>query len=354
MPANSTNRYNIDLPLHLCHILSTAVEFEMSERVVQPVLRCERCRKLFDKGKLISYCFPILSLYLQRRVVESALRRHGYYCRSRGAGSVTRTRSCVPCARGKTRCDNSRPECSRCTAKAIECRYPANTTPKLKESRTQHSDEVPTEGRLMLPSLVAGSPFAENHPEASNDGGMTFDSALVMSEPDFTSFEGQHIDWDDLDMNFPKFVNPQTNDEIVQCASTGSPSIVCRPTPSINQTIQVQQSVFSPAISIPAVPMIHTLRSLVQRPRRETGAQKIANLIHNTLKSYPLMILRHNTVPPFIHPRLLSFDVENNDMEPLNNCLSLMRMISGGNQGSRKLFWKNVRLECENLRENVS
>ena len=65
------------------------------------------------------------------------------------------------------------------------------------------------------------------------------------------------------------------------------------------------------------------------------------------------MMLRHNTLPPFIHSSLLSRDVENNDMEPLNNCISLMHMISSGVQGSRKLFWKNVRLECEHLYEEV-
>ena len=32
-------------------------------------------------------------------------------------------------------------------------------------------------------------------------------------------------------------------------------------------------------------------------------------------------------------------------MEPLNNCISLVHMISGGVRGSRKLFWKVVRLE---------
>ncbi|KAK5095426.1 hypothetical protein LTR70_003590 [Exophiala xenobiotica] len=36
-------------------------------------------------------------------------------------------------------------------------------------------------------------------------------------------------------------------------------------------------------------------------------------------------------------------------MEPLNNCISLMHMLKSGVQGTRKLFWKNVRLECERL-----
>ncbi|KAJ5833633.1 hypothetical protein N7474_001944 [Penicillium riverlandense] len=36
-------------------------------------------------------------------------------------------------------------------------------------------------------------------------------------------------------------------------------------------------------------------------------------------------------------------------MEPLSNCISLVHMISSGTRGSRKLFWRNVRMECERL-----
>ena len=36
-------------------------------------------------------------------------------------------------------------------------------------------------------------------------------------------------------------------------------------------------------------------------------------------------------------------------MEPLTNCMSLVHMLSSRIHGSRKLFWKNVRMECERL-----
>ncbi|KAJ5316801.1 hypothetical protein N7508_001309 [Penicillium antarcticum] len=36
-------------------------------------------------------------------------------------------------------------------------------------------------------------------------------------------------------------------------------------------------------------------------------------------------------------------------METLDNCITLVHMISSGSRGSRKLFWKNVRMECERL-----
>jgi hypothetical protein len=64
------------------------------------------------------------------------------------------------------------------------------------------------------------------------------------------------------------------------------------------------------------------------------------------LKSYVLKMLRHNSLPPFIHPYLVSAELA---MEPLDNCINLVHMISGEMKGGRKLFWRNVRMECERL-----
>ncbi|KAK3686798.1 hypothetical protein LTR37_019431 [Vermiconidia calcicola] len=60
-------------------------------------------------------------------------------------------------------------------------------------------------------------------------------------------------------------------------------------------------------------------------------------------------MLQQNDLPPFIHPSLVSSDPGNHDMEPLTNCMSLILMIRGGVRGNRKLFWRNVRQDCERL-----
>ncbi|KAJ5702794.1 hypothetical protein N7488_010342 [Penicillium malachiteum] len=36
-------------------------------------------------------------------------------------------------------------------------------------------------------------------------------------------------------------------------------------------------------------------------------------------------------------------------MEALDNCISLVYMMHSGTNGSRKLFWRNIRMECERL-----
>jgi hypothetical protein len=273
------------------------------------------------------------------------LKRHGYYCRSRKVGNTTRLRSCISCVRAKARCDNRRPECSRCAAKAVECHYPTSTKSREPKPQIQHNYNDSLELQKVSPSLVADFPGIENREETS-----TNDDILVgISDPEFANFGEQNLDWNVPDINFSEFLRPQTNDEAIQYLSSESSALIRHSTTQINR---VQEFASSSNISMPMQPT-GTPRSLVLRTGMKSSAQQTANLMFHTLKSYPLMILRHKTLPPFIHSHLISSNTENVDMEPLNNCISLLHMISSGVQGSRKLFWKNVRLECERLCENV-
>ncbi|EXJ89798.1 hypothetical protein A1O3_02865 [Capronia epimyces CBS 606.96] len=297
---------------------------------------------------------------------ESTLKRHGYYCRSRRAGSTPtpRTRSCIACARRKARCDNQRPECSRCISKAIECHYPTHT-PKSTGLGPR------------APSLVADAPpspagVANGRGQATGNGGdrdhnhghaEILNHAPVTSDPEFAYLGADYLDWNDPSVDFADFLHHDGSVKSPsQSRSSESSSWVPRSTSSTglsSKSVEGQLVVSSPNLSIPIPIPISTLsnyalRSFIQRPKIKTGHQRIANLILHTLKSYPLMMLRDNTLPPFIHPHLISSDdVESNhtrnDMEPLTNCINLVRMISGGVRGSRKLFWKNVGLECERM-----
>lgn len=288
--------------------------------------------------------------------LESTLKRHGYYCRSQRAdGGITpRTRSCLPCARRKARCDKRRPECSRCIAKGIECHYPVNT-PRGTGPSPQHQDDARNERRKVAAPLVVGPPYSiESRQEASNHSDVIFDNAPAISDPGFANLGGEfQLDWADSDIDFADFLIPQTNDGPVQYSSSGSSSSFGPSTPSTGPASQVQQPISAPInISIPRQP-VNTVRSLAQRPKVNIAAGRTASLIFHTLKSYPRMMLRPNTLPPFIHPRLLYSDFGNDHMEPLTNCVNLVHMIGIGAQGSRKLFWKNVRLECERWCEEV-
>lgn len=285
-------------------------------------------------------------------MTASTLKRHGYYCRSRRAAVPTpRSRSCISCAQGKARCDNRRSGCSRCIAKAIQCQYP-ETTRRSIGPKIQHSRNGSIERRMATPLLVAGSPRFENSQEAGNSGDMILDNTPVISDPVFTDIGGDYLNWEDPQINFAGFWNPQLDIGTVQYPPPGPTPSFHHLIPSTNHTPHIPQATLSSYISIPKQPTT-TFRSLIRRPKLSTGAQRTANLILHTLKSYPMMMQRHSTLPPFIHPRLISSETKNGHMEPLTNCICLMHMISSGVQGSRKLFWKNVKMECERMCEEV-
>ena len=62
---------------------------------------------------------------LTEYLIESSLKRHGYYCRSRKAEPTSRSRSCASCAKARVRCDVKLPQCSRCVSRGMKCQYPA-------------------------------------------------------------------------------------------------------------------------------------------------------------------------------------------------------------------------------------
>lgn len=208
-------------------------------------------------------------------LLESTLKRHGYYCRSRRTGgSTTRPRSCIACARRKTGCDNKRPGCSRCMIKSIECQYPAPNTSRTTGAETgagdQHNDDAHAEQGMeqMMPSLVRGSLDVDICQGAGNGGDITLDGPLVLPDPNFASIGGDHLEWDH---SFTDFLNnTQTNHPRL---SLGSSSLAHQSSPpSTDREFWLQQGFRSPSrSSIPTSPS-SAVRSLIQRPNMQTGA----------------------------------------------------------------------------------
>ncbi|GAM37301.1 hypothetical protein TCE0_023r07116 [Talaromyces pinophilus] len=188
------------------------------------------------------------------------------------------------------------------------------------------------------------SPEVDYHLETTpiNDGDFVLDKTLAMPDAEIANLED--LDLLNPDFDFGEFLlTSQTNDGK---AFPSSPTMEWSPLDSQQSTTNKQLSLSIP-LSLPYTP-----RSLIQRPETRAGTQRIANLMFHTLKSYPQMMLRPDTLPPFIHPAWVSDGVFDNDhMEPLNNCISLVHMVNSRVRGSRKLFWRNVRMECERLCE---
>ncbi|KAL5378089.1 hypothetical protein DPSP01_009373 [Paraphaeosphaeria sporulosa] len=286
----------------------------MYERVSTLVLRCELCNKPFDK--------------------PSTLKRHGYYCRSRRVGTTTRPRSCIACAKGKARCDNRRPECSRCVAKSIQCDYPPS--PRRGTGTKSYS-----------PTVSGDLDGVQMSPEGSDEMDISVDTSPTTT----SDIHVENSNWEDSEINFSDFLNsPVLAADMGDDLATEDHSLVRHSTPPTSTTFHIPDIAISAALnfSIPPAPTSST-RSLVLKSKARPGSHRVVTLILHTLKSYPQMMLRDGTLPPYIHPHLVSSDFNGNDMESLSNCISLVHMISHKVRGSRKLFWKNVRSECERM-----
>jgi hypothetical protein len=207
-----------------------------------------------------------------------------------------------------------RPNCSKCIARAIVCHYPPRN----------------------IEETAGSNGSGDKSHEIQDDVTTPLEGSLVLSDPIFADLGLDYLDWNDPDVNFADILNLQTNDLVVPATSWS----------------HLRRSLCSPALTIPPSPTSN-VRSLIHRPRLKTEAQRTANLILYTLKSYPRMMLHHGALPPFVHPSLVALANGEAAMEPLVNAISLVHMIGNGFQGSRKLFWKNVRMECERYFEEV-
>lgn len=312
----------------------------------QSVLRCGLCNKPFDKREYDPIWpptinnGPAISLGISwYNISESTLKRHGYYCRSRQVGSAPRLRACASCVKGKTRCDNKQPTCSRCSTKGIECRYSASSR-QSTEARIQKIANVSTGRRNTIPSPPESDVFAESSLATNSDVDAIIDSVLVPSDLVSTNFGDASIDDINQDLGFSSFLGLEGHRNDIQTPLSGW------------YPVEGQQTTSYFNLSIPAQ-VTSNPRSLVKRVRFKIGGEGTAALILHTLKSYLRMMMYHHTLPPFIHPHTISPDFDKGNTEPLVNCVSLVHMIGSKVRGSRKLFWKNVRLECERLLSDV-
>ena len=179
-------------------------------------------------------------------------------------------------------------------------------------------------------------PVIDNHVATSSDSRPNLHGTDIGLDIDFSNVAADFLDW-----GFPELGS--TNYMVVDNGLD----------PFLGQISQNHIHPYEDSASIPKPPT-YTLRSLKMKTNIRGGAQVTANLMVRIVHSYPKMMLHHDSLPPFIHPQWATTASENHRLEPLANCVSLVRMVGSGMTGSRKLFWRNVKTECERLRGEVS
>jgi hypothetical protein len=282
------------------------------------------------------------------------LKRHGYYCRSRKAGDqAIRSRACIPCARAKARCDNHPIACTRCTSKGIHCEYRSRRT---RDEEEAHEDSPYEELQSIHDTPALSGHSTSTSPEAAQplfnlDAGLT-DANNVSSSFDTAQNIQDPFGWDILDITPPKL------QALAFYASPGSLVPVPYDSSALGNSFQYTAAHVTPtmqAASMPTMPP-YAMRCFTGKSAFKGNAQVTASMMKRILTAYPVMMRGQGSSLPFIHSSFLTSTpaTDRGPSESLTTCASLMQMLGSGGETSKKLVWRNVRLECDRLHTEVS
>ena len=170
---------------------------------------------------------------------------------------------------------------------------------------------------------------------------------------DFCNLEDDYVGLEMMGFSVPNINNLDDSDLFPLSASaskTLAPTV--SPFPGTGRTNQLE---YIPDPLLSTVPIYNT-RSFIQRPVTRSAAQNTTILMTHILNSYPTMMRDHGSLPPFIQPHSLANvqEHQSKSFEALTTCMSLMQMFGSKTHGSKKLAWRNVRLECERISGEVS
>lgn len=269
--------------------------------------------------------------------IASTYKRHGYYCRSKKPGqTVSRQRSCASCSRAKVRCDWKLPRCTNCKAKGIECQYTDGALQNLLSTASTLSEDVDDseEPRSLAPSKSSSSALF-NEDSAAELTSVLWPGSSINED---INEERSIVDRFSTEDAFQGAVFPDIlglDDQQVAASSFFLP-------PSTSYTIPR--------------PLDEYNRSMIRRRLVKPHAQTHATFIIQILASFPAMMLRKETFPPFIHPHSFSGipGKENEMPEALVNCMSLAQLFKIRTKENSGFLWKSIRMEHERLWREVS
>jgi hypothetical protein len=267
-------------------------------------------------------------------IIESTLKRHGYYCRSRkNLHQGKRLRACIPCARAKARCDNIPGACTRCATKKLQCEYRSHHA-CVADGRDKSSD---VDAHAAIHTLLPGHT----------------DTSLPEVDDVLTNFDIEHFDWNIIDASTSELQASYSQYFPPNSGPNGLHGSNIAVTEFSHEALRLTDldAMFTPSI-LPIAMRCFTGKSAFQGRTKVT-----ATMMKRILTAYPAMMRTRDSLPPFIHPSSYSCAtaILYQPSESLATCESLMQLhgSSKGGDASRRLVWKNVRLECERLHLEV-
>lgn len=282
--------------------------------------------------------------------VEIPRDRHFRYC---GRSTRNRPRSCRACNAAKTKCSFEAP-CSRCTKKGIGCVYNESVTVGRRDSAITSAAAGRAEPRSGSSASLADGVFdvddefvsngefgfgddpamngAQNHFISGNDGPVVglstqrFPLEQVFNFDELLAFEDDTC-LADVSLSFFGKLDQQPRSWCAWMRRDISLSVVTD-TPTVE----------------PDSDLLTLLQ--IERPH----AQHNANLVIQSFRSFPTMMLRRETFPWFIHPHSQPGTVL---PEALSTCMSVAQMFASRTSETKYFLWRTIRAECRRIISGV-
>jgi hypothetical protein len=261
------------------------------------------------------------------------------YCRRARTKPKIRTKPCQQCRFSKTRCSFKEPSCERCTARNLACVYepprkgaeaeltfdimrqtPSNHPMTTTQHTGGHSTDLAMTEGIDLPSIL----MDDNVP--GGDSIAADEMALILGYD-----QNQQI-WNYDTDSFAEF-------DPTHLSSRPEALLTSQRNPYKASRAKIIRT------STPSwVPSI--LRSL---SLPDPATQQSINLAMNIIRSFPQMMLRRQTFPPFIHPLWHLPTLP----ESLASCMSIAQLFVSRTSESRPFLWRCIRAEELRMRDEV-
>jgi hypothetical protein len=226
--------------------------------------------------------------------------------RSKVRADPLRKKACTACARSKAKCDHSRPTCSRCALRSVECQY--GVTPSQRANLASDT-----------------GPIDPSH---------------------------SHSGWDDGPVNHlgsisnPNLIPGKTREHV---NALHFPSPDSSSTPIISHLVSLQDELLP--LPTPGRISFRWLATMLPPPlpKAKHFSPLAIHICKSFLRTIPLRLVSHDP-PPFVHATQLSLT----PCEPLANAITITRMWYERAGGSEDLVSRTIASEMESIVRKVS
>ncbi|KAH8895527.1 hypothetical protein GQ53DRAFT_744117 [Thozetella sp. PMI_491] len=286
-------------------------------------------------------------------------RRHAAYCRKTRNRQRLRSKACQPCSIAKTKCDFQAP-CQRCKDKELSCVYD-RPGEQSTGPQTHSRDDVPATTGISPVGKEPSAPDGSAYSHALHPPNFRIGLEDFPTDTSFLTFDGE-FPFTAEDGGLDIGLSPTVMDEHPHPANRELTSVTAVDE-SLADAISLlpwKISSHSPGFvlglrhlnSIP--PSLqeypHSLRPLPISSRSSRGN---ARLVLQKLRAYPIMMLRRETFPPFIHPHWHNWAMSGLP-GPLSSCMGIAQLFASRTAETTPFLWHTIRNETRRLYKQMN